>query len=75
MLAPFVDPVTKQRIRFVDSTKTSAAIMSELLDMSKMERCLGGHSNFEYRCAPRMHINYIDTIHKFICILMLVVIC
>ena len=35
----------------MDSPSSVADIMPQLLDMSKMERCLGGHSDTQYRRA------------------------
>ena len=48
VLHSFVDHNTAQRIQFVDSEKHAANVMPRLLDMSKMERCLSGTSDYQY---------------------------
>ena len=51
MIAPFVDHNSKQRIQFVESEKHAATLMPKFLDMSMVERCLSGTSDYTYRCA------------------------
>ena len=51
VVAPLIDPDTKQRIHFVNSGKDAAKMMPPLLDMTKMERCLSGTSDYEFWCA------------------------
>mmetsp|Transcript_33152 Transcript_33152/g.98674 ORF Transcript_33152/g.98674 Transcript_33152/m.98674 type:complete len:293 (-) Transcript_33152:239-1117(-) len=41
-VAPFIDPVTKEKIKFVDKGSKEAAQMQEKFDMSEMEKCVGG---------------------------------
>lgn len=57
VIAPFVDHNSKQRIQFVESTKHAATLMPKFLDMSKMERCLSGTSDYKYRCSLRLRPN------------------
>lgn len=63
--SPFIDPVTKQKIFFVEKNPREAAIMAEKFNMDQLEECLGGHStwHFDYmvystamRCAELQHI-------------------
>lgn len=46
---PFIDPITFKKIVFVDGS--SAAIMDQKFDMTKMEACLGGTSEWTFNLA------------------------
>lgn len=46
-LLPFIDPVTAEKVVFVNS-QNEAAVMARKFDMDKMEACLGGKSSWTY---------------------------
>ena len=46
---PFIDPITFKKIVFVDSS--SAALMDQKFDMTKMEACLGGTGGWTFDLA------------------------
>ena len=39
---PFVDPVTKNKILFLDKSAASQKLMAEKFDPAQLEECLGG---------------------------------
>ena len=39
---PFVDPITKQKILFLDKSAASQKLMAEKFDTIQLEECLGG---------------------------------
>jgi hypothetical protein len=41
-VAPFIDPVTKKKIYFIEPGAGGAATMASLFDMSGLEECMGG---------------------------------
>ena len=43
---PFIDPVTKRKIHFVEKGPRGAALMAEHFDHSRVEECMGGGSTF-----------------------------
>ncbi|CAL8462258.1 g1789 [Coccomyxa elongata] len=46
-LLPFIDPVTAEKVVFVNS-QNEAAVMAQNFHMDKMEACLGGKSSWTY---------------------------
>ncbi|KAG2497600.1 hypothetical protein HYH03_004345 [Edaphochlamys debaryana] len=56
---PFIDPVTKQKIVFVDKNSHEGAAMEERFDMEQIESCMGGklqgHAYDQDKYGARMH--------------------
>eukprot|EP01135_Chromosphaera_perkinsii_P002883 Nk52_evm38s229 gene=Nk52_evmTU38s229 len=46
-ISPFVDSVTKKKIKFVGS-KDKFKVLNEYIDASVIEKCLGGESDYQY---------------------------
>ena len=53
-LLPFIDPVTAEKVVFVNS-QNEAAIMAQKFHMDKMEVCLGGKSAWTYNKETYSH--------------------
>ena len=45
---PFIDPVTKQKINFVEKNAKGTATMAEKFDLDQLEECLGGRSTWQF---------------------------
>ena len=48
-MSPFIDSNTKNRIHFVNNARDAQRMLPPLLDMSKVERCMTGTSDFQYK--------------------------
>ncbi len=48
-VSPFIDANTKNRIHFVNNKKDVERMLPPLLDMSQVERCMSGTSDYVYK--------------------------
>jgi len=48
-VSPFIDANTKNRIHFVNNKRDVERMLPPLLDMSQVERCMSGTSDYVYK--------------------------